>query len=64
MPSTLKIDSMLLTSSHPVATPVNWKKGEDVIIKTSVKNEEAKDIFPDGWKEIKPYLRKVPDPSK
>ncbi len=58
------IDSMLLTSSHPVATPVNWKKGEDVIIKTSVKNEEAKDIFPDGWKEIKPYLRKVADPSK
>ena len=58
------IDSMLLTSRHPVATPVNWQKGEDVIIKTSVKNEEAKDIFPDGWKEIKPYLRKVADPSK
>jgi len=58
------IDSMQLTSSHPVATPVNWQKGEDVIIKTSVKNEEAKDIFPNGWKEIKPYLRKVADPSK
>ncbi len=58
------IDSMLLTSSHPVATPVNWEKGEDVIIKPSVKNEEAKDIFPNGWKEIKPYLRKVADPSK
>ena len=58
------IDSIQLTSAHPVATPVNWQKGEDVIIKPSVKNDEAKKIFPDGWKEIKPYLRKVPDPSK
>ena len=58
------IDSMQLTSSHPVATPVNWQKGEDVIIKPSVKNDEAKKIFPDGWNEIKPYLRKVSDPSK
>ena len=58
------IDSMQLTATHPVATPVNWQKGEDVIIKPSVKNDEAKEIFPDGWKEIKPYLRKVPDPSK
>ena len=58
------IDSMLLTSKHPVATPVNWKKGEEVIIKPSVKNEEASKLFPDGWNEIKPYLRKIPDPSK
>tara|TARA_B100000029_G_scaffold443413_1_gene462455 strand:+ start:932 stop:1594 length:663 start_codon:yes stop_codon:yes gene_type:complete len=58
------IDSIQLTSAHPVATPVNWQKGEDVIIKPSVKNDEAKKIFPDGWKEIKPYLRKVRDPSK
>ena len=58
------IDSMLLTSSHPVATPVNWNKGEEVIIKPSVKDEEAKKLFPDGWKTIKPYLRKIPDPSK
>ena len=57
------IDSMLLTSNHPVATPVNWKKGEKVIIKPSVKDEEAKDLFPDGWETIKPYLRKIPDPS-
>ena len=57
------IDSMQLTSSHPVATPVNWQKGEKVIIKPSVNDEEAKKIFPEGWETIKPYLRKVPDPS-
>ena len=58
------LDSMQLTSNFPVATPVNWNKGEEVIIKPSVKDDEAKKIFPDGWKTIKPYLRKVPDPSK
>ena len=57
------LDSMILTSSHPVATPVNWNKGEKVIIKTSVKDEEAKKLFPDGWETVKPYLRKIPDPS-
>lgn len=57
------IDSMQLTSEHPVATPVNWKKGEDVIIKPSIKEDEAKKLFPKGWKTIKPYLRKIPDPS-
>ena len=57
------IDSMQLTSKHPVATPVNWKKGEDVIIKPSVKDDEAKKIFPNGWDTVKPYLRKVRDPS-
>ena len=58
------LDSMQLTSNFPVATPVNWNKGEEVIIKPSVKEDEAKKLFPDGWKEIKPYLRKVADPSK
>ncbi len=58
------IDSMQLTAKHKVATPADWKKGEDVIIVPSVTNEEAKKIYPDGWKTIKPYLRKVPDPSK
>ena len=57
------IDSMQLTATHPVATPVNWNKGEEVIIKPSVKDEEAKKLFPDGWNTIKPYLRKIPDPS-
>ena len=57
------LDSMILTARHPVATPVNWNKGEKVIIKPSVKDEEAKKLFPDGWETIKPYLRKIPDPS-
>ena len=57
------IDSMQLTSAHPVATPVNWKKGEEVIIKPSVKDEESKKLFPNVWNTIKPYLRKIPDPS-
>ena len=58
------IDSMQLTDLHPVATPVNWEKGDEVIIKPSVKEDEAKRLFPKGWKTVKPYLRKVPDPSK
>ena len=58
------IDSMQLTDQHPVATPVNWEKGEEVIIKPSVQEDEAQRLFPDGWKTIKPYLRKIPDPSK
>ena len=57
------IDSMQLTLKYPVATPVNWEKGQKVIIKPSVNNEEAKKLFPNGWDTIKPYLRKVPDPS-
>ena len=57
------IDSMQLTAKHKVATPVNWKKGEDVIIVPSVNNEEAKKIYPDGWKTVKPYLRKVKQPN-
>ena len=58
------IDSMQLTDKHPVATPVNWKKGDKVIIKPSVQEDEAKKLFPEGWETIKPYLRKIPDPSK
>jgi alkyl hydroperoxide reductase subunit AhpC len=57
------LDSMQLTASHKVATPANWEKGEDVIIVTSVSNEEAATIYPDGWKTVKPYLRIVPQPS-
>ena len=58
------IDSMQLTDKYPVATPVNWKKGDKVIIKPSVQEDEAKKLFPEGWETIKPYLRKIPDPSK
>jgi alkyl hydroperoxide reductase subunit AhpC len=54
------IDSLQLTSKHQVATPANWKQGEDVIIVPSVTNEEAKEKYPDGWREVKPYLRYVP----
>ena len=58
------IDSMQLTVTHKVATPANWNKGEDVIIVPAVKDAEAKKLYPNGWKTLKPYLRKVPDPSK
>ncbi|WP_297103289.1 peroxiredoxin [uncultured Devosia sp.] len=57
------IDSLQLTAKHQVATPVNWKNGEDVIIVPAVSNEAAKDKFPGGWKEVKPYLRIVPQPQ-
>jgi alkyl hydroperoxide reductase subunit AhpC len=57
------IDSMQLTAKHRVATPVTWKQGEDVIIAGSVNDEEAKKIYPDGWKAPKPYLRIVPHPK-
>ena len=53
------IDSMQMTAKHKVATPANWKKGEDVIIVPAVKDEEAKNLFPDGWKSPKPYIRFV-----
>jgi thioredoxin-dependent peroxiredoxin len=56
------IDSMQLTAKHKVATPVNWKQGEDVIIVPAVSNEEASKIYPDGWNTVKPYLRKVKQP--
>jgi len=57
------IDSMQLTAKHKVATPVNWKHGEDVIIVPSVSNEDAEKIYPDGWETVKPYLRKVKQPN-
>ncbi len=57
------IDSMQLTAKHQVATPVNWKHGEDVIIVPAVSDEAAKEKFPDGWKTVKPYLRIVPQPE-
>ncbi|NIU60534.1 MAG: peroxiredoxin, partial [Pseudomonas stutzeri] len=56
------LDSMQLTAKHKVATPVNWKQGEDVIIAGSVSDEEAKTLFPEGWKAPKPYLRIVKQP--
>jgi thioredoxin-dependent peroxiredoxin len=57
------IDSMQLTAKHKVATPVNWQQGEDVIIAGSVSNDEAKETYPEGWNEPRPYIRIVPDPS-
>ena len=56
------IDSLQLTAKHKVATPVNWKHGEDVIIAGSVSDEDAKKQYPQGWKAPKPYLRIVPQP--
>jgi alkyl hydroperoxide reductase subunit AhpC len=57
------IDSLQLTAKHKVATPVNWKNGEDVIIAGSVSDDEAKTIYPAGWKAPKPYIRIVPQPK-
>jgi thioredoxin-dependent peroxiredoxin len=56
------IDSLQLTAQHRVATPVNWKQGDDVIIAGSVSDDEAKTIYPEGWKSPKPYIRIVPQP--
>jgi thioredoxin-dependent peroxiredoxin len=56
------IDSLQLTAKHKVATPVNWKRGEKVIIAGSVSNDQAKEIYPDGWEEPRPYIRIVPEP--
>ena len=57
------IDSLQLTATHKVATPVNWKPGEDVIIAGSVSDEEAKKTYPEGWRAPKPYIRIVPQPG-
>jgi alkyl hydroperoxide reductase subunit AhpC len=57
------LDSCQLTAKHTVATPVNWKPGEDVIIPPSVSDEQAKTKFPGGWRALKPYLRIVPQPK-
>ena len=57
------IDSLQLTAGHKVATPVNWQKGEDVIIAGSVSNDQAREIYPDGWTGARPYIRIVPAPT-
>jgi alkyl hydroperoxide reductase subunit AhpC len=57
------LDSLQLTAKHKVATPVNWKQGEDVIIAGSVSDEDAKKTYPDGWKAPRPYIRIVPQPK-
>jgi alkyl hydroperoxide reductase subunit AhpC len=56
------VDSMQLTAKHKVATPVNWKQGDDVIIAGSVSDDDAKKTYPDGWRAPRPYLRIVPQP--
>lgn len=58
------IDSLQLTANHSVATPADWRRGEDVIIVPSVSDEEAREKFPGGWKTVKPYLRVVPEPEQ
>ena len=57
------IDSLQMTAKHRVATPADWKQGEDVIIAGSVSDDEAKTIYPQGWKAPKPYIRIVPQPK-
>jgi alkyl hydroperoxide reductase subunit AhpC len=58
------IDSLQLTTNHKVATPVNWEQGDDCIIVPSISDEEAKKLFPKGWKALKPYLRVTPQPNR
>jgi hypothetical protein len=57
------VESIQLTANHKVATPVNWKNGEDCIIVPSVSDDDAKKQFPNGWTTVKPYLRVVPQPK-
>ena len=58
------LDSLQLTAQFKVATPANWKDGQDVIIGASVSDDEAKQLFPQGWNTVKPYLRVLPQPNK
>ena len=58
------IDSLQLTANHKVATPAQWQQGDDVIISGSVKEDEAKELWPEGWEQPKPYIRIVPQPEK
>jgi alkyl hydroperoxide reductase subunit AhpC len=58
------IDSLQLTAEHKVATPAQWQQGDDVIIAGSVSNDEAKEIYPEGWEEPRPYIRIVPQPER
>ena len=57
------VDSLQLTANHKVATPANWKNGEDVVVSPSISTPDAKEIFTKGVEEIKPYLRMTPDPT-
>jgi alkyl hydroperoxide reductase subunit AhpC len=57
------IDSLQLTATHKVSTPVNWRQGEDVIIAGSVSDDQARQIYPQGWKAPRPYIRIVPQPN-
>jgi alkyl hydroperoxide reductase subunit AhpC len=57
------IDSLQLTANHKVATPAQWQQGDDVIIAGSVSNDEAREIYPGGWEEPRPYIRIVPQPK-
>jgi alkyl hydroperoxide reductase subunit AhpC len=57
------VDSLQLTAKHKVATPAQWQQGDDVIIAGSVSNDEAKETYPDGWEEPRPYIRIVPQPQ-
>ena len=57
------VDSLQLTANHKVATPAQWKQGDDVIIAGSVSDDQARETYPDGWKSPKPYIRIVPQPS-
>ena len=58
------IDSLQLTANHKVATPANWKEGEDVVISPSISNEDAEKMFPKGFREVKSYLRMTPQPNR
>jgi alkyl hydroperoxide reductase subunit AhpC len=58
------VDSLQLTANHKVATPAQWQRGDDVIIAGSVSNDQAKEIYPEGWEEPRPYIRIVPQPEK
>ena len=58
------VDSLQLTAYHKVATPANWKDGDDCVIVPSIKSEDAKEKFPKGFEEVKPYLRMTPQPNK
>jgi alkyl hydroperoxide reductase subunit AhpC len=57
------LDSLQLNAKHRVATPADWKQGEDVILSSAISNDEAKQLYPQGYKTVKPYLRVVPQPK-
>ena len=57
------VDALQLNAKHRVATPADWKQGEDVILSSAISNDEAKTLYPEGYKTVKPYLRVVPQPK-